>query len=168
MKLTRLREVRELHGWSQSRLAEESGVSRDGISNYETGHREAWPSTAKKLADALGVEIADLVARAEEPALAGKAEAPETGIPLLERALNAARRDEKKVREAIARSVASEGRAQSVTSFDEDRFRAELRRLGFPDEYFEDFIWPLVVKAARGDALERELAAFQEHERAHS
>jgi transcriptional regulator with XRE-family HTH domain len=66
LRLARLREVRELRGWSQSKLAEESDVSRDGISNYETGHREAWPSTARKLADALGVEISDLVARAEE------------------------------------------------------------------------------------------------------
>lgn len=82
MKLTRLREVRELRGWSQSKLAEESGVSRDGISNYETGHREAWPATAKKVADALGVEISDLVARAEEPVLAaGKAEAPREAGP---------------------------------------------------------------------------------------
>ncbi len=79
MKLTQLREVRELHGWSQSKLAEESGVSRDGISNYETGQREAWPATAKKLADALQAEISDLVARVEEPVLAGKAEAPTSG-----------------------------------------------------------------------------------------
>ena len=76
MKLPRLKEVRELHGWSQAKLAEESDVSRDSISNYETGQREAWPATAKKLADTLRVEITDLVARAEEPALAGKAEAP--------------------------------------------------------------------------------------------
>lgn len=67
MKLTRLREVRELRGWSQSKLAEESGVSRDGISNYETGHREAWPATAKKVADALEVEIADLVGEQARP-----------------------------------------------------------------------------------------------------
>ena len=37
-----------------------AGVSRDSISNYETGQREAWPATAKKLADALGVDIADI------------------------------------------------------------------------------------------------------------
>ena len=80
MKLTRLREVRELRGWSQSKLAEESDVSRDGISNYETGHREAWPSTAKKLADALGVEISDLVARAEE--LVPLGEAPREAGPV--------------------------------------------------------------------------------------
>jgi XRE family transcriptional regulator, regulator of sulfur utilization len=85
LKLTRLREIRELRGWSQSKLAEESGVSRDGISNYETGHREAWPATAKKVADALGVEISALVARAEEPVLAaGTAEAPKEAGPIEE------------------------------------------------------------------------------------
>lgn len=75
MKLPRLKEVRELHGWSQTKLAEESGVSRDSISNYETGHREAYPATAKKLADALEVEIADLIEPAREVVLP-KAEAP--------------------------------------------------------------------------------------------
>jgi transcriptional regulator with XRE-family HTH domain len=69
LKLPRLKEERELHGWSQKKLAEESGVSRDSISNYETGQRDAWPATAKKLADALGVEIADLREPAREPAV---------------------------------------------------------------------------------------------------
>ena len=75
MKLPRLKEVRELHGWSQAKLAEESDVSRDSISNYETGQREAWPATAKKLADALHVEIAGLREPARELATSGKAEA---------------------------------------------------------------------------------------------
>ena len=75
MKLPRLKEVRELHGWSQAKLAEESDVSRDSISNYETGQREAWPATAKKLADALHVEIADLREPARELATSGKDEA---------------------------------------------------------------------------------------------
>jgi transcriptional regulator with XRE-family HTH domain len=61
LKLPRLRKVRELRGWSQGVLAEKADVSRDSISNYETGHREAYPSTAKKLADALDVTIADLM-----------------------------------------------------------------------------------------------------------
>jgi transcriptional regulator with XRE-family HTH domain len=86
LKLPRLREVRELHGWSQSRLAEEAGVSRDSISNYETGHREAYPSTAKKLADALGVTIADFMEEVVLPKVA-----PTT--PLLEWALTASDED---------------------------------------------------------------------------
>ena len=67
MRLPRLKEVRELHGWSQKNLAEAAGVSRDSISNYETGHREAYPATARKLADALGVEIADLLQATARP-----------------------------------------------------------------------------------------------------
>jgi transcriptional regulator with XRE-family HTH domain len=81
LKLPRLREVRELRGWSQGVLAEKADVSRDSISNYETGHREAYPATARKLADALEVGIGALVepTRVEEPALAGKDEAPPSG-----------------------------------------------------------------------------------------
>jgi len=45
-------------------LAEKADVSRDSISNYETGQREAYPLTARKLADALGVSLAELQ---EEP-----------------------------------------------------------------------------------------------------
>jgi transcriptional regulator with XRE-family HTH domain len=76
LQLPRLKEVRELHGWSQAKLAEVSDVSRDSISNYETGQREAWPATAKKLADALHVEIADLREPARELATSGKGKAP--------------------------------------------------------------------------------------------
>src|SRR5215218_6165361 len=98
LKLPRLREVREMRGWSQGVLAEQADVSRDSISNYETGHRAAYPATAKKLADALGVEIADLArpAPVEELAGAGKAEAPPPGPSLLDKALSAARQDEEK------------------------------------------------------------------------
>jgi transcriptional regulator with XRE-family HTH domain len=64
LKLPRLREVRERRGWNQSVLAEKADVSRNSISNYETGQREAYPLTARKLADALGVSLAELQ---EEP-----------------------------------------------------------------------------------------------------
>jgi transcriptional regulator with XRE-family HTH domain len=60
LKLPRLREVREIRGLSQGALAEKADVSRDSISNYETGHREAYPSTARKLANALGVSVEEL------------------------------------------------------------------------------------------------------------
>lgn len=79
MKLPRLRQIRESRGLSQSKLAREARVSRDSISNYETGQREAWPATAKRLADALGVEITDL-----RPA-EGEVSGSEMGAPQLER-----------------------------------------------------------------------------------
>jgi transcriptional regulator with XRE-family HTH domain len=60
LKLPGLREAREVRGWSQDVLAKKADVSRDSISNYETGQRKAYPSTAKKLADALNVSVREL------------------------------------------------------------------------------------------------------------
>jgi hypothetical protein len=111
------------------------------------------------LASALEVEVADFF---KEPALPGKVEAPETGRSLLDRAQEAARRDEEKDSRAMARLQASEGVPQSASEYEEDKFRSELRRLGFPDEYFEGFIWPLVLKAIRADQQEQELTRLRE------
>jgi len=61
MKLPRLKEWREKRGLSQEALSELAGVSRDSISSYENGRREAHPGTAKKLADALEVNVTNLV-----------------------------------------------------------------------------------------------------------
>ena len=59
MKVPRLKEWRERRGLSQEALAELAGVSRDGISSYENGRREAHPGTAKKLADAVAYLLSD-------------------------------------------------------------------------------------------------------------
>ena len=128
MKLTRLRDVRELHGWSQSKLAEESGVSRDGISNYETGHREAWPSTARKLADALGVEIADLVTRNEELVGAGKVE---PAVPLDKAPREAGQRK----RERSALEVAREAGRKQYEMDQKAGNRVDASE-GIPQAYF--------------------------------
>jgi len=157
----RLREERQLRGWSQRDLARETGVNPDTISGIETEQHEPRPSTLRKLAEGLGLEVRDFFA---EPALP-KGEAPSPGPSLLDKALDAARRDEEKDSRAVARVFASEGVAQWTTGYEEDRFRAELRALGFPDEHFESFIWPLVVKAVVADRLEQELARVEEERR---
>ena len=66
MRLPKLRVLRERRGLSQQALSELAGVSRDGIVHYEAGTRDAHPSTAKKLADALGVEVVDLTEEAQK------------------------------------------------------------------------------------------------------
>jgi len=66
VKLSRLRDLREKRGMSQQDLSERSGVSRDGISHYENGTREARPSTARKLAEALKVEVQNLMDTAQK------------------------------------------------------------------------------------------------------
>lgn len=52
---------RELKGWSQEKLAEESDVSRVTISGFENGTTEVTTNTTMdKIADALGVSAIEL------------------------------------------------------------------------------------------------------------
>jgi transcriptional regulator with XRE-family HTH domain len=56
-----LRDIRRRRGFSQADLATEAGVSEFTISEIEAGKREnPRPSTLRKLAEALGVTVADL------------------------------------------------------------------------------------------------------------
>ena len=58
---TRFRELRTGRGLSIRKLAKEAGVSTETIYSLEHGRRDfIWPKTAKKLADALGVDPGDL------------------------------------------------------------------------------------------------------------
>ena len=63
--MQRLRELRRLRVLTLRELEEESGVSYNTIWRLENGHRQARPSTIRKLAAALGVEASDLVAAGE-------------------------------------------------------------------------------------------------------
>jgi transcriptional regulator with XRE-family HTH domain len=57
----RFKELRTGRGLSVRKLAEEAGVSTETVYSLEHGRREfIWPRTARKLADALGVEPRDL------------------------------------------------------------------------------------------------------------
>ena len=64
-ELTRIRQER---GMSQTDLAAASGVDRATINQVEGGRRSATIATLEKLADALGVEIADFFPK-REPSL---------------------------------------------------------------------------------------------------
>jgi transcriptional regulator with XRE-family HTH domain len=59
--MEQLARLRELKGFSQRALAKESGVSPATIYELENGRRRANPSTLRKLASALDVEVADLL-----------------------------------------------------------------------------------------------------------
>jgi transcriptional regulator with XRE-family HTH domain len=58
----RLRRFREAKGITQYRLAQLSGLSKEGISKLEEGATDPRLSTLQKLAAALGVPVARLVA----------------------------------------------------------------------------------------------------------
>lgn len=63
VSMNRLREFRESAGLSQRGLAEKAGVSQQSICYMETGAREGKVSTWRKVCDALGVEMSDLLPR---------------------------------------------------------------------------------------------------------
>jgi transcriptional regulator with XRE-family HTH domain len=63
---TRIRETRAQRGWTVRRLAEESGVDKNTVSDVERGARNPNPITMHKLAEALGVEVVELFPKAQE------------------------------------------------------------------------------------------------------
>ena len=74
MKLARTKDWRESHGLTQRELAAEAGVGEVTVARIETGSSVS-PPTARKVAGALGVSVADLLERPPVPL----AEAPEAG-----------------------------------------------------------------------------------------
>ena len=57
----RLQQLREALGWTQSQLAENSGVSQTYISELELHKKQPTIPIVKKLAAALGVSVSDLL-----------------------------------------------------------------------------------------------------------
>ena len=66
VNVQRLKELRRLKVLTLRELEEESSVSYNTIWRLENGHRQAQPSTIRKLAAALGVEASELVVSAED------------------------------------------------------------------------------------------------------
>ena len=62
-----VRASREGRGWSQERLAEAAGLSRDAISRIERGDREPKLATLEAIAAAVGVDVARLMAVGKKP-----------------------------------------------------------------------------------------------------
>lgn len=56
----RVRELRQRKRWSQEKLAEEAGVSKDAVSRIERGDREPRIDTLEQIAEALGTNLSRL------------------------------------------------------------------------------------------------------------
>jgi transcriptional regulator with XRE-family HTH domain len=61
VKLARLKLVRQRKALTQRQLAEKAGVNRVTITRLEGGKDKPFPTTVRKLANALGVEPEDLM-----------------------------------------------------------------------------------------------------------
>jgi transcriptional regulator with XRE-family HTH domain len=76
VKLTRLKEVRQRKALTQQQLAEKAGVNRVTIARIEGGKDEPFPTTLRKVADALGVEPAELLEPVSDTRPTGPASGP--------------------------------------------------------------------------------------------
>jgi transcriptional regulator with XRE-family HTH domain len=65
--MERLAELREQQALTLRELSAVSGVAADTINQIELGHRKPRPSTLRKLAKALNVEVADFFLEPETP-----------------------------------------------------------------------------------------------------
>ena len=148
MKTPRLREWREAMGETQVTLADKSGVAEHTISRIEHG-ASLRPTTARKLADALGVAVADLMESPPVLALAGKAKAPDTGssVDSTEEVITF---DDEAVRAAI-----SAAKAGKLTTKEAAQAIADSVR-GGPEDALEDAIELLLEQAEREHSEDRE------------
>lgn len=71
VKLTRLKDVRQRKALTQQQLADRAGVNRVTIARIEGGKDEPFPTTVRKVADALGVEPEELLAPVAGAAASG-------------------------------------------------------------------------------------------------
>ncbi|HZU29534.1 MAG TPA: helix-turn-helix transcriptional regulator [Candidatus Angelobacter sp.] len=59
----KLRKLRQQKGWTQSYMAEHTGIGRAHISNLETGKKEVGLRVLEILADSFGMSLPQLLSR---------------------------------------------------------------------------------------------------------
>jgi transcriptional regulator with XRE-family HTH domain len=162
----RLAELRERRALTLRELAEMSGVAADTINQIELGHRKARPSTLRKLARALEMDVQEFYAELASP----KAEAPEAGRPsVIDVVLDAARRQVALEKQAMFGDPARRGEEPML---DQRHANEAMRRLREEHDLEGNDAEALVDFALRHVHLEEEVAALrnqlQEREQAHS
>ena len=130
MKLARTKEWRESHGLTQRGLAAEAGVGEVTVARIETG-ASVTPPTARKIAEALGVAVVDLLERPPVPL----AEAPETGAAVV---AGGATREE--AAEKLEQQLYAPARIVQGWHRLAQRWEERLERGDFDARSLEDFI----------------------------
>jgi transcriptional regulator with XRE-family HTH domain len=121
--MDQLAELRERRALTLRELAEMSGVAADTINQIELGHRKPRPSTLRKLARALEVDVEELMPpKGRAPSTPGQ---PERERPIFDLARDAVLRQGDEDRQAIARAAES-GRAQGSVVRHENQLMRDL------------------------------------------
>jgi HTH-type transcriptional regulator, competence development regulator len=103
--MDQLAELRERRALTLRELAEMSGVAADTINQIELGHRKPRPSTLRKLARALEVDVEELMPpKGGAPSTPGQ---PERKRPIFDLVHDAVLRQDAEDRQAIARAAES-------------------------------------------------------------
>jgi len=114
----RLAELRERRALTLRELAQMSGVAADTINQIELGHRKARPSTLRKLAKGLEIDVQEFYAepvlpKAEAPKRAGQTQTSTQNVEEFERplahVLEPVRAEALREQRAASRVIASEG-----------------------------------------------------------
>jgi len=127
-----VKEIRRRKGWSQKDLAEESGVGQDTISGIESGRHEPRPSTLRKLADALDVEVADFFREPAVPLAKAPREAGPPDPRVQERREfieHIKTLDGEALQMLVVKLDASQGRSRTYAEFEEVAVRGMLVRM---------------------------------------
>jgi transcriptional regulator with XRE-family HTH domain len=178
-RMDRLAELRERRALTLRELSEMSGVAADTINQIELGHRKARPSTLRKLARALDVEVRELF---EEPALP-KGDAPrEAGQPtevrpiqdnldVVEAVRDAVLLREKRREQGMARAHEAQGVPQtaffgsgtpgSIEDL-EHHLKERFNDPQFPESFGEMMFSALYASVQRHVDLEKENARLKE------
>jgi transcriptional regulator with XRE-family HTH domain len=160
----RLAELRERRALTLRELGAMSGVAADTINQIELGHRKARPSTLRKLARSLDIDVQEFYA---EPALP-KAETPrESGHSMAQR-LEDLQTYESYITEIAEKYhaeaeplLAAVGDADEPTEHDLDSLITLLAQTGWTFDGGYEFLKhdDVVVEAEKGTATERRAIA---------
>jgi transcriptional regulator with XRE-family HTH domain len=118
----KLRVLRAELGITLQQAEELTGVTRETLGALEHGQRGAYTSTLQKIAEGYGVTVGELLEE-REPTLAGKAEAPRTGLlgGWIEQALEEANFAHEVTRAKSSQQLADELHREKIKAADEQR-----------------------------------------------
>jgi XRE family transcriptional regulator, fatty acid utilization regulator len=63
----KIKAAREAKVWGQAELAREVGITPNGLWHIENGKRNPRPSTIRKIAEVLGIDVKELLADEPHP-----------------------------------------------------------------------------------------------------
>jgi transcriptional regulator with XRE-family HTH domain len=158
--MDQLAELRERRALTLRELSEMSGVAADTINQIELGHRKPRPSTLRKLAKALEVNVEELLPpKAGAPSSPGQ---PEKKRPIFDLVRDAVLRQDNENRQAIARAAES-GRAQGSFVHHENQAMRDLldRNQGDLAEAYIALMWRFVESEQELNRLASEVETLR-------